>query len=150
LVMLSYGLWQERFGGRTDAVGSVMHFDSDAYTVIGVMPARFQFPDRATRAWMPYFVPLVTIPGRPGRSIAVFQAVGRLRDGATPEQAGAEGTARARTVPDPGPVVMAVFGSNGPAEITAVPFLDSLVRDVKPAILILLAGVVLLLATAVA
>jgi putative ABC transport system permease protein len=45
---------------------------------------------------------------------------------------------------------MAVFGSNGPAEITAVPMLDALTGDVKPAILILLAAVALLLDTATA
>jgi putative ABC transport system permease protein len=45
---------------------------------------------------------------------------------------------------------MAVFGSDGAAEVTAVPLLDSLTADVKPAILVLLAAVVLLLVTATA
>ena len=80
----------------------------------------------------------------------MFQAIGRLRPGATPEQAAAEGTARGRAVPDPGVVSMAVFGSNGPAEVTAVPLLQALTGEVRPAILILLAAVVLLLVTATA
>jgi len=149
-VILSYGFWQQRFGGRGDALGQTLRLDKATYTVVGVMAADFDFPDRETRAWIPFYIPPVITPGKPGRSIAMFQSVGRLRAGATPQQAAAEGTARGRSVPDPGPVTMAVFGSNGPVEVAAVPLLESLVSDVKPAILILFGAVVLLLATATA
>ncbi len=150
IVILSYGLWQQQFGGRPDVVGQRLQLDATTYTVVGVMPEGFAFPDRDTRAWVPFYVEPVNTPGSQNFSISMFQAVGRLRPGATPQQAAAEGTARGRSVPDPGVVAMAVFGSNGPAEITVLPLLDSLTGDVKPAILILLAAVVLLLATAVA
>jgi predicted permease len=80
----------------------------------------------------------------------MFQAIGRLRPGATPAQAGAEGTARGRSAPPHAPVAIAVFGSNGAADVTALPLLDSMIADVKPAIVILLAAVFLLLVTATA
>jgi predicted permease len=150
IIVLSYGLWQQRFGGRRDVVGQTLKLNSTTYTVIGVMPADFAFPDRVTRAWTPFRIDPVVRPNTPGFSISMFQAMGRLREGVTPAQASAEGTARARNTPPHTPVAMAVFGSDGPAEVSAVPMLDALTGEVKPAILILLAAVVLLLATATA
>ena len=149
LVILSYGLWQQRFGGRPDVIGRSLQLDGTPSTIIGIMPASFAFPDRETRAWTPFYIPPVVNPGG-GFSIDMFQAIGRLRPGATPEQAAAEGTARGRSVPDPGVVTMAVFGSNGPVEISALPLLQALTQEVKPAIVVLLVAVVLLLATATA
>jgi putative ABC transport system permease protein len=150
IVILSYGLWQQQFGGRADAVGRTLRLDATTYTVVGAMPASFMFPDRQTRAWVPFYIEPVTTPGRAGFSISMFQALGRLRPGVTPLQAAAEGTARGRSVPDPGAVSMAVFGSTGPVEVSVVPLLQALVGDVRPALLILFAAVVLLLATATA
>lgn len=148
IVILSHGLWQRRFGGRPDVVGQRLRLDTTTYTIVGVMPASFAFPDRETRAWIPFYVEPVT-SGR-GGGISMFEAIGRLRAGASPEQAAAEGTARGRTVPDPGVVTMAVFGSNGPVEVTAVPLAQALTREVQPAILILFVAVLLLLVTATA
>jgi putative ABC transport system permease protein len=150
VAILSSGMWQRAFGGRADIVGQTVRFDATTYTIVGVMPASFAFPDRETAAWVPFFIEPVTPPGGQGFSISMFQAVGRLRQGATADQAAAEGTARGRTVPDIGVVAMAVFGTNGPVTVTAVPMLQALTADVKPAILILLAAVALLLLTATA
>jgi predicted permease len=149
-VVLSFGLWQERFGGRPDTLGQTLRLDDTTYTVVGVMPASFMFPDRDTRAWVPFRIQPVTTPGQDGFSVSIFQAIGRLRPGATAEQAAAEGTARGRAEPDRGPVTMAVFGSDGPVEVTVTPLLQSMIADVRPAILVLLAAVVLLLVTATA
>ncbi len=150
IVILSHALWQRAFGGRADIVGQTVRFDATTYTIVGVMPASFAFPDRDTGAWVPFYVEPVTPPGGKGFSISMFQAIGRLRPGATAAQAAAEGTARGRTVTDIGVVAMAVFGSNGQAIVTALPMLQALVGDVRPAILILLAAVALLLVTATA
>jgi putative ABC transport system permease protein len=150
VAILSYALWQRTFGGRPDIVGQAVRFDTTTYTIIGVMPASFAFPDRESAAWVPFYVEPVTQPGRDGFSISMFQAIGRLRPGATAAQASAEGTARARTVGNIGVVTMAVFGTNGAANVSATPMLQALTADVRPAILILLVAVVLLLATATA
>jgi predicted permease len=150
IIILSYGFWQQQFGGRADAVGQSIRLEATTYTIVGVMPRSFVFPDRETRAWVPFYVEPVTTPGKEGHTISMFQAVGRLRDGNTPERASAEGTARGRAAPNPGVVAMAVFGSNGPVEVTATPLLLALTGEVRPAILILFAAVVLLLVTAIA
>jgi len=52
-VLLSYGLWQNNFGGREDVVGRTIRLDEESYTVVGVMPANFTFPDRTSRFWVP-------------------------------------------------------------------------------------------------
>jgi putative ABC transport system permease protein len=150
VAIISYGLWQQQFGGRADVLGQPLPLDGSLYTVVGVMPASFMFPDRDTRAWVPWIIRPMTTPGQQGASIQIFQALGKMRPGVSPEQVSAEGTARGRSVQTQHPVTMAVFGSTGPVEIAALPLLDSLTREVRPAILIMLAAVVLLLVTATA
>ena len=150
VTVLSYGMWQQRYGGAPDVVGRTMRLGDTSFTIVGVTPASFVFPNRATRAWMPYIVRPMVTPGSKGGSVQMFQALGRLRSGVTPEQAAAEGTSRGRAAPTFAPVIMAVFGSNGPVEVSVVPMLQALTRDVRPAIVILFAAVVLLLVTATA
>jgi putative ABC transport system permease protein len=150
VAIISYGLWQQQFGGRADVLGQLLPLDGTSYTVIGVMPATFMFPDRETRAWLPWIIRPMTTPGQQGTSIQMFQALGKMRRGVSPEQVAAEGTARGRSVSTNNPVTMAVFGSTGAVEITALPLLHALTREIRPAILIMLAAVILLLITATA
>jgi predicted permease len=151
IAIISYGLWQRRFGARGDVVGSVLHLDGASHTIVGVMPPSFAFPDRETQAWIPMTIRPMTSQSHPGSfSLSIFQGIGRLKPGVTPAQAAAEGIARGRTVPTNGPLPMAVFGSNGPVEVSAVPLLEALTSDVKPAILLMLAAVALLLVVATA
>ena len=78
IAILSYGLWQRRFGGRSDAVGSALHLDGTSYTIVGVMPASFAFPDHETQAWIPMAIRPVTSRSHPGTSsLSLFQAIGR-------------------------------------------------------------------------
>jgi len=44
VVVLSYGLWQRRFGGDRGILGHILNLDRQAYTIIGVMPQSFVFP----------------------------------------------------------------------------------------------------------
>ena len=149
VVILSHSLWRERFGARTDVVGHVLQLNDRPYTIVGVMPRDFAFPDPEARAWTAWSVP----PGVASNGALVgviFRAIARLRDGATPEQAAAEATTRARNAPDMGLAARALFGAAGPIEVSAVPELQAITADVKPAILVLLAGAALLLITATA
>lgn len=149
VIVISYGLWQERFGGRDDALGSVVQVGGKPLTIVGIMPKDFAFPDREVRAWTPWAV--ASVLGDQGvRRVSIYPALARLRSDATPAQAAAEGTARARSAPDPGLAAVAMFGGSGPAEITAVPALEMMTADVKPALMVLLAAVGLLLVTATA
>jgi putative ABC transport system permease protein len=74
----------------------------------------------------------------------------RLKPGVSPQQAAAEGTARARRAPDPGFAAVAMFGSNAPSSISVTSLAQAITADVRPALLVLLTAVGLLLATAVA
>ena len=88
-VVLSYRLWQRLFNGDANVLGKPITLNSEAYTVVGVMPAGFQFaPFWATRAEM--WVPLAfgdRAHDRGGNSLRIF---GRLKDGVTLAQARAE------------------------------------------------------------
>jgi predicted permease len=148
-VILSHSLWHERFGGRPDIVGNMLRLNDRSYRIVGVMPRDFAFPDKEARAWTAWRVP--PIVANNGALVGViFRSIARLRTGATSEQASAEATLRARTAPDMGLAARALFGAAGPIEVSAVPELDAITAEVKPAILVLLAAVALLLITATA
>jgi len=150
VVVLSYGLWQQLFGGDPAAIGRTIQLDGTPREIVAVMPRDFMFPDRETRAWLPFAVRPVLGENPNTRSLSMFNGIGRLRAGVTAEQAAAEGTARGRTAPDLGMVGIAVFGTKGPVTVSAAPLLESMTADVRPAIVVFLVAVGLLLATATA
>jgi len=85
--ILSYELWQRAFAGRDEIVGETVLFDGVPMTIVGVMPPRFDIDDNGIEVW----VPLALDPADPGSpSSHYLYAVGRLADGVTYEQAGAE------------------------------------------------------------
>jgi len=53
LVLISEGLWRRRFGGSAAAVGRTLIIDEEPFTIVGVMPAAFRFPDARTELWTP-------------------------------------------------------------------------------------------------
>ena len=86
VAVLGYGLWQRRFAGDPGVIGRTVALDGERVTVIGVMPASFQFaPFWATHAelWAPLALG-VRASSRGGNSLRVFA---RLRPGVTIEQA---------------------------------------------------------------
>jgi putative ABC transport system permease protein len=56
-VVLSYRLWQRRYGGRRDIVGTTVLMNGEKRDVIGVMPQGFDYPDRGTQFWSPLGLP---------------------------------------------------------------------------------------------
>jgi predicted permease len=149
-VVVSFGFWQSRFGGDAAALGQMIKINGQPYTIVAVMPADFLFPDRDTQLWRPFQIrPVVDDKGR--AFVSMFNAMARLKPGATPVAAAAEATARAQNAPkEAGPVTLAIFGSKGAAQVLAVPALDALTHDVAPGLIVLLVAVTLLLITAVA
>jgi len=85
VVILSDGLWRERFGADRSVLGRTMRVDGEARTIVGVMPAEFEFPDRDTRLWLP----IQLDPASEDYGNFSFQAVARLRTGIDAEQAAA-------------------------------------------------------------
>jgi predicted permease len=54
VVMLSWGLFQRRFAGDATIVGRQIHLDGRPYTVVGVLPSWFRYPDEEIQLWVPY------------------------------------------------------------------------------------------------
>jgi putative ABC transport system permease protein len=98
VAVLSYGLWESRFGRSPDAIGDTIHLDGIAFKVIGVMPATFQFPAADSQLWVPittnryWGYPSAFAPdGSQSRGFyARWQAVARLKKTFSAPQAQAE------------------------------------------------------------
>jgi putative ABC transport system permease protein len=86
VVLLSYGLWQRRFGGDRRVLEQPITVDGARYTVVGVMPPHFNFPDRGD-VWVPF----ATDPSRESHGDRQYAgAIGRLGPGVSLEQARAD------------------------------------------------------------
>jgi predicted permease len=96
VVVLSYGLWQRHFGGDPSLVGQSIMLDGQPYTVVGVAPAGFQYPDR-TEVWIPPFQLVPTLGPQMdiqrARGFGFLSAVALLKPGVTVKQAHDEMTA---------------------------------------------------------
>jgi putative ABC transport system permease protein len=86
VVLLGYDVWRTRFVGDRNVIGSTVQIDNVFATVVGVMPEGFKFPV-AHEMWMPMRLSAYERTPRAGPAVTVF---GRLRDGATIEQAQTE------------------------------------------------------------
>jgi putative ABC transport system permease protein len=88
-VLLSWSLWQRRFGGDRGILNQTVYIDSRPFTVIGVMPAWFDFPNPSTQLWLP-----ISHERSEGEMTAfsnhMFRVVGRLKPGVTQAQAVAD------------------------------------------------------------
>lgn len=84
-IILSHGLWIRRFGGERDVVGRTLKLDGAIYTVVGVMPERFGFPDQSAEMWLPLGIDVA-----PQRGSHYLDAIARFVDGATIEDAQVE------------------------------------------------------------
>jgi putative ABC transport system permease protein len=139
VVILSDGVWQQRFGSDPKVIGRQIRLDGVSREVIGVMPRGFAYPsDR--QAWLPidYDESFVTKQ----RGAWFLSVVARLKPGVTPQQAAAEvethGRNLAKQYPD----------ANSEIGMTAYPLLEAMVGDIRRSVMILLGavGFVLLIA----
>jgi macrolide transport system ATP-binding/permease protein len=140
VTLISYGAWLHRFGGRNDVVGQTVSLDNTAYTILGVLPHRFSF---ALAGNAEFWVPINTLnPHEQTRNFFNFFGVGRLRDGVSRETAQAELTAIESQLQKQYP--------NQGRDLTAqvVPLTEVFVGNVRPILLTLLGGAVLLLVIA--
>jgi predicted permease len=78
VVMPSWSLFQSRFGGDKDIVGKQLRIDSKPYTVVGVLPAWFSYPDPAVKLWVPYLSTFMADEIRPWRHQS--HVVARMKD----------------------------------------------------------------------
>ncbi|HEY2001904.1 MAG TPA: ABC transporter permease [Acidobacteriaceae bacterium] len=140
-VILSWGLWKRRYGGDPALVGRTILVDAKPYTVVGVLPAWFRYPDARTQLWTPLYHEksheIMQVYGSHN-----FDVIGELKPGISIAQANADLNTIQRQIrlqnPD-GPVNDAV---------NLRPILDGQVRNVKSGLYALLAatGCLLLIA----
>ncbi|HEX7122812.1 MAG TPA: ABC transporter permease, partial [Gemmatimonadaceae bacterium] len=141
VVVLSHGLWRQRFGGDSGLVGRTIRLNGSERTVIGIMPPGFAFPNGDTQAWLP----LAQTPEEMQRRGSFFLwAIGRLRPGVSLEAARNDLAAIARQLEEE-------FPQNRDLGTYLVPLEEQVVgRTMRTALWVLLAavGAVLLIACA--
>lgn len=86
VILLSFGLWQARFGGDMGVVGTRLALDENLHTVVGIMPADFSFPSQSTSFW----IPLRGDAERMERDSNYLSVLGRLAPGVTVKHAQVE------------------------------------------------------------
>jgi len=140
LVILSDGLWRERYAGDARVLGQTITIDGRPRQVIGVMAPGFAFPATA-RLWMPS---ALTAEERARRDLLNVLPVARLRDGVSLPAAQAHLTTLARQLEAAHPEFNAEKG------IRVTPLLDAAVGQLRPAFYVLLGAVALVLLIACA
>ena len=160
VVLLSYGAWTTRFGSDPEVVGTVLDIDGVPRTVVGVLAEGFYFPTPDAELWTPFVLPTFEPPASQspddlrGRTFVFINvsALGRLRAGASPEQAAAE----VRTILErrDDPLLGGLRGRNreagGPPafDTRVIPLQEAMTAQYRPPLLALsgATGLVLLIA----
>ena len=148
VVLLSHGLWNRRFGARSDLLGETVLIEGVHRRVVGIMPADFRFPRPETDLW----TPLVIDPADLRMGDFNYTGIARLLPGITPEDATKEVTALVHRLPELFPDSPITAGMLEQARLTGDvhPLSEDVVGDVGPVLWTLLAsvGVILLIACA--
>ncbi len=135
LVLLSDALWRGRYGSDPGIIGRTVTIDAEPYTVVGIMPADFAFPARS-QIWIPL------IPDdleRRERGVHRYGVLTRLARSATRESAETEMRGIARQLEEQYPE------DNAKRTVQLVPLQEVIVRNVRPALLVLFGAVVVML-----
>ncbi|OLC46092.1 MAG: hypothetical protein AUH43_14705, partial [Acidobacteria bacterium 13_1_40CM_65_14] len=139
VAILSRSFWERHYGGSPGVIGRTIQLDAQPYTVVGVMPAAFDFPPSGSiDVWTPLSFDPNDGHGR-SRKARSLNVVGRLADGVTPEQAQREMTVVASRLATTYPDSNAGWG----ARVIAAQ--EQLVTTVRPALLLISAAVGFLL-----
>jgi putative ABC transport system permease protein len=142
-VILSHGLWQTRFGARGDAIGQSVRLRGDTYTVIGVMPPGFRFPERSD-VWVPLMSRYASYPTPwwQDRNVRIHSVIGRLKEGLDLPRAQADLDAVAGRLARDFPT------TNTDVRVRLVSLRDAEVGALRPYLVLLLASVALVLSIA--
>jgi putative ABC transport system permease protein len=141
VLVISYGLWQRRFGGDKAVLGRTVLLDDEPFTIIGVMPPQFRFDEG--QAWFPFPFDFGETQ-RAGRSFAI---IGRVGSGTNVQQVNAAlGNLARQNEHDFGSTVQEYAGRS----IYVQPFAEFYFGPVRKALLILMGAVVLVLLIACA
>ena len=141
VVVLSHGLWQRRFGSDASLVGKSITLNGEGYTVVGVMPADFQFKRQDVGMWVPIAFTPQQAASRGSHYLEVFA---RLKPDVSVERAQAEMSTIATRLQQQYPEQNTDLG------VSVVSLHEEVVGNIRPALLVLLGavGLVLLIACA--
>jgi putative ABC transport system permease protein len=140
LTVLSYSFWQRRFHGSRGVLGQALHLDNRSFTIIGVMPGDFQFPDKTAELWLPLATDSRWPTFQQVRFADAFFALGRLRPSVSIDQARSEMNAVAARLDRQFPATDRALG------IRVVPLYDQIAgAQVQRALWILAAAVLCVL-----
>ena len=145
VAMISAGLWQRKFGSAPDIIGKRITMNGEGYTVIGIVPARFQLESTNFNSAKDVFVPMGAFKDPLFQRRDVHEgtrAIGRLKPGVTLDAAHADMSQIASNL------ALEYPDSDKGAGISLVPLKKDVVGDVQPFLLVLLGavGFVLLIA----
>src|SRR5215207_8723842 len=143
VVLLSYSLWQSRYGGDKQIINRDIQLNGEKHTVIGVMPAGFQFIESEVRVWVPIAFEPEDLTNRGGHYLNV---VARLKPGVSLDQAQADMNAvMARLAKDyPGETMEGKLGA------VVLPVREQLVGEARGSLIVLLVAVAFVLLIACA
>jgi predicted permease len=138
VALISYGLWQRRFGGSPDVLQQHIRLDSEDWQVIGVMPPSFAYPSRLVQVWVPLeqYVEPRQLANHENHFLDV---IGRLRPGVSVEQTRAEIDGLVKQYKSAHPATVMGKGGN------VVSLGDMSIRDIKTSVLVLFGAVVCVL-----
>jgi putative ABC transport system permease protein len=156
VTIVTHGLWDQRFGPGTRLSNQTLELDGRSYSVVGVLPADFRFPQEpGTQVLVPFALDPVREHGQ--GPWVILNVIGRLRAGVILEQTRAELTtiherteaSREAALPPPAPGGggMMLRGAHFQPQTKIIPLHEYLAGDIRPALLLLLiaVGVVLLI-----
>ena len=141
VAVLSYGLWQRRFGGDPGILGKSAIVDGNSLTIVGVMPRDFRLLDTPSEFWIPYTLDSVELSQRGFRTLRV---IAHLQPGVNLDQASAEMRAIA------GRIEQQYADTNSGYSTKIAPLRDQLLGDIGPTLWTLLGAVVFVLLIACA
>ena len=154
VVLLSHRAWTNRFSSDPDIVGAPLELDGDPYTVVGVLPEGFYFPNPDGELWTPLvvppFAPPAAVAGQPRMVMLIaFNGLGRLAPGVSAEQAATEVRTRLEAGSTssglPAGAARAAAAALGRSEVRVVPLLEEMVGAYRPALTALTAATALVL-----
>jgi len=138
IAVISDRLWRSRFNADPALLGRTITLNNQTHTVVGIMPPGMRFPSRLTDVWLPLGLFIDTFPpargAHPGLSV-----VAKLKPGVRVEQATANMDAIARRLEQQYPL------SNTDHTVSVTPYYEQIVRNIRPALLTLIAAVAFVL-----
>jgi predicted permease len=134
VAILSYGIWQSRFASNPEIIGKSILLNGHRFTVVGVLPRSFGFPSSDVDVWQP--LPIATASANLGNHY--LDLIGELKPGVALQQAEAEMAAILAHIERKYPEYYSGAAGLG---VSLIPLRQQMVGNLRPTVLVLMAGV---------